>query len=75
MNDDKNNSSNIYDINKEVDVNKNNQQEYNSLMENARRKNDAYWDINNPIVRIILLVLLVFAIAGAIYYFALWSKY
>ncbi|MBR3049027.1 MAG: PspC domain-containing protein [Bacilli bacterium] len=61
-------------IDEEKDVNKENEDKYNDLIEKTRRKNDGYWDINNPFIKIVLLILFVIGVVGAIYYIALWLQ-
>ena len=55
-------------------VNERNSQEFQNLMEHSQRKYDSYWDINSPIIRIILVVLLLIAAVGAAYYIILWFR-
>ena len=37
-------------------------------MEESRRKNDDYWDRNNPVIKLLLTILLVVGVIGFIYY-------
>ena len=53
-------------------VNERNNQEYQNLMEHSQRKYDGYWDINNPIIRIVLIVLFLIAAVGSAYYIIKW---
>ena len=55
-------------------VNEKNNQEFQNLMENSRRKYDSYWDINSPVIRIILIVLFLIAVIGSAYYFIMWFR-
>ena len=55
-------------------VNERNNQEYQNLMEHSQRKYDSYWDINSPVIRIILVVLFLIAAVGAAYYIILWFR-
>ena len=52
----------------DIDVNRENEEFYNSLMEESRRKTDDYWDRNNPIIKILLTILLIVGVVGFIYY-------
>ncbi|MBQ2639830.1 MAG: PspC domain-containing protein [Bacilli bacterium] len=54
------------------DVNEENEKLYQDLIEHSKRKYDDYWDINNPVVKVILIVLLAIGIIGAIYYLIVW---
>lgn len=58
----------------ENSVNNRNSQEFQNLMENSQRKYDSYWDINSPVIRIILLILFLIAAVGATYYFIMWFR-
>lgn len=65
------------DMNQNVDnnsVNEKNNQEFQNLMEHSQRKYDNYWDINNPIIRIILIILFLIAVIGSAYYIILWFR-
>lgn len=64
MNQDMNNNTN----NQELEFNKNKREGYEQLMKESSTKTDGYWDKNNPIVKIILLVLFVVIVIGAGYY-------
>jgi hypothetical protein len=58
----------VYDNNGEVVAqNKKNAEEYERLMRNASSKKREYYDINDGIVKIILLVLATFIVLGAIF--------
>ena len=56
----------------ELEVNKRNKQTFKELMDNASYKQDDWWDINDPIVRIVLLILFVIIVAGLLYYIIGW---
>ena len=65
------------DVNQNLEsnsVNERNNQEYQNLMERSQRKYDNYWDINSPVIRIILIVLFLIAAVGAAYYIILWFR-
>lgn len=65
------------DVNQNLEsnsVNERNNQEYQNLMERSQRKYDNYWDINSPVIRIILIVLFLIAAIGAAYYIILWFR-
>lgn len=66
------NNNNMHNSNNKIDVNQKNNEEFNRLMQNASIKRDAYWDINSPILKIILIILLFFALAGSVYYIITW---
>ena len=55
-------------------VNAKNQQEFQNLIDNRRRKYNDYWDINNPVIRIILIVLFVIIVIEVLYYIILWFR-
>lgn len=60
------------DNEKQYGVNQKNSQEFENLMENSKKKYDQYWDIHNPVIRIILFILFVIIVIGSSYYFILW---
>lgn len=60
--------------NQQQDVNQRNDQAYNNLIDNARRKQDNYWDINHPVVKTILIILFLIALVGSLYYVFLWIQ-
>ena len=68
MNDEFNNNDLNRDLDNDVDVNSENENLYNDLMEESRRKNDDYWDRNNPVIKLLLTILLVVGVIGFIYY-------
>lgn len=55
-------------------VNERNSQEFQNLMEHSQKKYDNYWDINSPVIRIILLFLLIIIVVGSAYYFIMWFR-
>ena len=61
-----------YGDNIELEVNKHNQEKFKDIMDNAAVKYDSYWDLNNPVIRFILIVLGVIIAAGIIYYVVGW---
>lgn len=58
--------------NEREDVNKKNKMEYEKIIEESKRKNDQYHDINNKTTRLILLILLLISIFGSIFYIVTW---
>lgn len=62
----------INNNNTEVSNNQKNDIEYQKILENSRRKTDAYWDRNNIFVKLILLGLFVFIAIGVFYYISIW---
>ena len=56
------------DLSNDIDVNRQNEDLYNNLIEDSRRKTDDYWDRNNPVVKGLLIVLLIIGVVGFIYY-------
>ena len=65
-------SQNEIDEDPQVSVNEKNSREFQNLMEHSQRKYDGYWDINNPIIRIVLIVLFLIAAVGSAYYIIKW---
>ena len=65
-------SQNEIDEDPQVSVNEKNSREFQNLMEHSQRKYDDYWDINNPIIRIVLIVLFLIAAVGSAYYIIKW---
>ena len=43
--------------NNQSSVNEKNSLEYQNLMDHSKKTYDDYWDINNPVIRIILIIL------------------
>ncbi len=60
------------DLEKSMIPNERNQQEFDRVMKNAAKKNDSYWDRNNPFLRALLIVLAIIAIVGCAYYIISW---
>lgn len=54
--------------NMNLQVNRNNQEKFKNIMDNAATKYDSYWDINSPIIKIVLIALGVVIAVGLIYY-------
>ena len=52
----------------ELDINKENRENYEKLMEESSTNKDMYWDKNNPAVRIVLLVIGTIIILGSAYF-------
>lgn len=52
----------------ELEINKQNREDYENLMKKSGVKKDDYWDKNDPVVKIILLSLGVFIILGVLFY-------
>lgn len=65
-------SQNEIDEDPQVSVNEKNSREFQNLMEQSQRKYDGYWDINSPVVRIVLIVLFLIAAVGSAYYIIKW---
>ena len=61
-----------YGDNIELEVNKNNREKFKDIMDNASVKYDTYWDLNNPFVKITLIVLGVIIAIGIVYYILGW---
>lgn len=55
-------------IDKELEFNKKNRENYENLMSESSTQLDGYWDSKNPFVKIFLLALLAFIVLGVIYY-------
>lgn len=73
-NDTTTNTNNENNLNANLEVNKKNSEEFEKLMDNASTNLDSYWDKNNPILKIFLLVLFVIIVLGAIYYITAWNS-
>lgn len=58
----------------ENSVNQKNSQEFQNLMDHSKKTYDDYWDINNPVIRIILIILFIIIVLGAGYYFIMWFR-
>lgn len=65
-------SQNDIDDDPEISVNEKNNREFQNLIEHSQRKYDDYWDINNPVIRIILIILFLIAAIGSAYYIITW---
>ena len=52
----------------ELEVNKKNREDFENLMQESSSKRDAYWDSNNPAVRIVLLIIGTIIIIGSAYF-------
>ncbi len=63
---------NYYGVDLELEVNKKNQSHFKDIMDNAAINYDSYWDINNPVVRVILIILFIIIVVGLIYYIIGW---
>lgn len=61
-----------FDDEDDSDVNQSNENEFFELMESARVSTDDYWDINDPLVRIILGILFAISFIGSVYYIGMW---
>ncbi len=55
-----------------LEVNKKNKETFDDLMGNVSAQKDDYWDLNNPVIKIVLIVLFVIIIIGLIYYIVSW---
>ena len=64
----------IQQENHENSVNQKNSQEFQNLMDHSKKTYDDYWDINNPVIRIILIILFIIILLGAGYYFVMWFR-
>ena len=51
----------------EVDINKKNREDFEELMKESSTKKDAYWDSNNPAVKVVLLAIGTIIIVGIAY--------
>ena len=67
-------SQNDIDEEPKVSVNGKNSPEFQNLMEHSQRKYDDYWDINNPLVRAILIILFLIGAIGSAYYIITWLR-
>ncbi|MBQ9018964.1 MAG: hypothetical protein IJ097_01460 [Bacilli bacterium] len=52
----------------ELEFNKRNREDFEDLMEKSSTNKDGYWDINNPIVKILLIFIGLIILAGSVYY-------
>ncbi len=55
-------------VDSDLDFNKKNREDYESLMSDSSTKLDGYWDKKNPFVVLVLAILLVIIVVGSIYY-------
>ena len=55
-------------VDSDLDFNKKNREDYESLMSDSSTKLDGYWDKKNPFVVLVLTILLVIIVVGSIYY-------
>lgn len=62
----------LYSLDDKLEINKRNQSEFFDLMESSRVNTDDYWDINDPLIRIILGILFGIGLIGTIYYIGIW---
>ena len=67
MNDEKFTSGNSE--NQELEINRKNREDYEKLMQESSTNLDGYWDVHNPFVRLLLLILGIIIILGVVYYF------
>ena len=65
----------IFQLDKTLNVNKQNELKFNEIVDNSRPILDHYWDINDPFVRGILGVLFFVGLIGSIYYIITWLFY
>lgn len=54
--------------NQELEINRQNRENYEKLMKESSTNLDGYWDKNNVFVKIFLLILALAIIAGVVYY-------
>lgn len=52
----------------ELEVNKKNREDFETLMQESSTRKDAYWDSNNPAVRIVLLLIGIIIVVGSAYF-------
>ena len=62
------------DENEELEFNRKNREEYETLMKEASTDLDRYWDSNNILVKIFFILLAIGIIAGVVYYFMLFLQ-
>lgn len=55
-------------------VNQKNKEEYDNLIQNVKKDTSDYYDINNPVVKILLIILLITALIGSAYFIIIWLK-
>ncbi len=61
-------------VEKELEVNKKNRENYENLMKDSSTNLDGYWDKNNIFIKIVLTILGVIIIVGVIYFLLQFSK-
>ena len=67
-------SQNDIDEDSQISVNEKNSREFQNLIEHSQRKYDDYWDINNPVIRVVLIILFLVAAIGSAYYIITWLR-
>lgn len=65
-------NNNLDAVTEEIEINKKNREEYENLMEESKTNLDSYYDKNNVVVKLILVLLFVFILCGFIYYILLY---
>lgn len=55
-------------------VNQKNKEEYDNVIQNVKKDTSDYYDINNPVVKILLIILLITALIGSAYFIIIWLK-
>ena len=55
-------------VDSDLDINKKNREDYETLMADSSSKLDGYWDKKNPFVVLVLVILLAIIVVGSIYY-------
>lgn len=55
-----------------VDVNRSNSEKFKKIMDNASQKYDSYFDSNNFLIKIILIILFMIVVVGVFYYVTKW---
>lgn len=64
----------VEQVNHELEVNKKNREEYEDLMDKAKTNLDSYYDKNDVVVKLILLLLFIFIVCGVVYYVLLYLR-
>ncbi|MBQ6134936.1 MAG: hypothetical protein IJI60_01295 [Bacilli bacterium] len=62
------------DENEELEFNRKNREEYETLMKEASTDLDQYWDSNNIVVKIFFTLLAIGIIVGVVYYFMIYFQ-
>lgn len=57
---------------KNLDVNRRNEQKFKNIMDNAAKKYDSYWDMNNFLIKMVLIILFIVIVIGVFYYVTSW---